>query len=182
MKPSRPRPDLLLVLARTTRHGSTELTGSICYRHDPDLASSWDRHERGTVLSPLFERADGRYDRYADLQVRALLDTSGDINGGRSYGWSYEYRPLSVDLQRAQSMTAFLRRTDQQLAALTRTLGTPGTFADYVTHFTLALGITTFAEHSSDMRADGTHWRWMDVDAMRAWINRHEQTCRTGQR
>lgn len=133
MKASRPRPDLLLVLARTHQHGSTALTGQICYRHDPDLTPSWNRHEAGTVLSPLFEHADGRYDQYADLQVRALLDTTGDISNGRSYGWSYEYRPLSVDLPRAQVMTAMLRRTSRQMAALDQQLGTPSDFGDYVT-------------------------------------------------
>lgn len=32
MKSTRPRPDLLLVLARTDRHGIAELVGTVCYR------------------------------------------------------------------------------------------------------------------------------------------------------
>lgn len=174
MKSSRPRPDLLLVLARNNRHGFTELIGNLCYRHDPDHAKPCDRHERGTVLSPLFE-SGGRYNPYADLHVRALLNVKGDVSEGRCYGWSYGYRPLTVNLARAQTITAMLRRTQRQLAALAQQWGTPADFAAYVSHFAVALGIAAFAEHTAQMRPDGTHWRWLDVDQMRGWIRQHEQ-------
>lgn len=179
MKPSRPRPDLLLVLARNTRHSFTVLTGTLCYRHDPDHAKPGDRHEPGTVLSPLFEPG-GRYNPYADLHVRALLDVKGDVAQGRCYGWSYGYRPHTVDLPRAQAMAGMLRRTERQLAALARQWGTPTDFGAYVSHFAAALGVTAFAEHTAVLRPDGTHWRWFDVHQMREWIRHHEQpTTRT---
>jgi len=177
MKPTRPRPDLLLVLARTDRHGVAELLGTVCYRYDPALESGWDKHKPGTVLSPHFTNPAGRYDPYADLHVRAALDVNSNVNDGRSYAWTYEFRPHSVDLRRAQSMATFLRRTDRQMAALAQQFGAPTDFASYLTRFAVALGITVFAANSAELPHDGTHWKWMDVDQMRAWVRHHEQTA-----
>lgn len=118
----------------------------------------------------------GRYDQYADLHVRAALDVNGNVNGGQSYAWSYDFRPYAVNLPRAQSIVTFLRRTDRQMAALAHRLGAPSDFAGYLTHFAVALGITAFAEYSTELRHDGTHWTWMDVDQMRAWVRGHERT------
>jgi hypothetical protein len=174
MKPTPARPDLLLVLARTARHGTAELFRTVCYRYDPTLATGWDKHKPGTVLSPLFTDPGGRYDQYADLHVRASVDVN-NVNNGRSYAWAYEFRPITVNLPRAQSMAAFLRRTDRQMAALAQQLGSPTDFADYLARFALALGITVFAEHCAELRPDGTHWKWMDVNQMRAWVHHHER-------
>jgi len=176
MKPSRPRRDLLLVLARTDRHEFAELVGTVCYRYDPAVDRGWDKHEPGTVLSPHFTDPDGRYDRYADLHVRAALDIDGHVNEGRSYAWTTEFRPNSVDLPRAHSMATFLRRTDRQVAALAQQFGAPSDFAGYLTRFAVALGITVFAEHCAELQPDGTHWTWMDTEQMRAWVRQHERT------
>ncbi|GIE90477.1 hypothetical protein [Actinoplanes regularis] len=182
MKPSRPHPELLLSLSRTDRHGFTELGAVICYRHQPGVTPGGSSHDPGTVLSPLFNDYGDprdRYSQYADLHVRASLDTVGDVAGGHAYGWCYEYRPHTVNLTRAQSMATFLRRTDRQMAALAHQMGTPGDFADYLTHFAVALGITRFAEYTDRIRPDGTRWRWMNADQMQAWIRRHEQPVST---
>lgn len=178
MKPSRPRSELLLSLSRTDRHGHTELGAVVCYRHQPGLTPGGSGHEPGTVLHPLFDDYTdpvGLYAQYADLHVRALLDTTGDLADGHAYGWSYEYRPYTVNLARAQSMATFLRRTDRQMAAIAQHMGTPDDFADYITHFAAALGITSFGEHTNRLRPDGTHWMWMDADGMQAWIRHHEK-------
>ena len=178
MKPSRPRPELLLSLSRTDRHGCTELDAVICYRYQPGLTPGGSNREPGTVLHPLFDDYSDPCDRfspYADLHVRASLDTSGDVGDGRAYGWCFEYRPHAVNLAREQSMATFLRRTDRQTAALARQMGTPGDFADYVTDFAVALGITRFGEYTDQRRHDGTRWMWMDADQMQTWIRRHEK-------
>src|SRR5690349_1066396 len=109
MKPSRPRSDLLLILARSDEHGIAELTGHVAYRYDPAITSH-GYTDPGSVLTPSFDRPDGVYDRYADLSVCGRIDTDGVTEDGSCWGWRYEYRPRTVDLVRAQSMTAFLRR------------------------------------------------------------------------
>ncbi|WP_432983181.1 hypothetical protein [Dactylosporangium sp. CA-233914] len=190
MKPSAPRTDLVLVLARTEQHGIAELVGTICYRYTPNIdATAPPRGRRsarrldsqgfryaapGDLLNPHFENADGVYDRYADLCVRASIDTGGITDDRRCWGWRYEYRPLAVDLPRAESMTTMLRRIGRQLDSLDAQFGRPATFADYLTRFATALGITSYAVYSQQLRADGTHWIWLDADGMRSWIAHHE--------
>ncbi len=85
-----------------------------------------------------------------------------------------------MNLARAHSMATFLRRTDRQMTAIAQRMGIPDDFADYLTHFAVALGITSFGEHNNRIRPDGTHWRWMDADGMRTWIRRHEQPTPAG--
>ncbi len=174
MKPSRPRPDLLIVLARSDEHGIAELTGQVCYRYDPATAGHRHYAERGAVLTPTFDNPDGVYDRYADLSVRGRVDTDGITDNGSCWGWRHEYRPLTVDLTRAQSMTVFLRRLDRQLETLDTQLGRPTCFADYVIRIATALGINRYAVRSPTTRADGTHWHWLDTDDMRRWVRHHE--------
>ena len=174
MKPSRPRPDLLLVLARAEEHGIAELAGQVCYRYDPKNAGGTGYASPGDVLSPMFERPDGVYDRYADLDVRASIDTGGITGDGRCWGWRYGYRPRTVELPRAQSMTAFLRGLGRQLEALDTQLGQPTSFADYVARFATVLGISRYAVYSPQLRPDGTHWIWLDTDGMRDWVRHHE--------
>jgi hypothetical protein len=173
MKSSRPRQDLLLVLARTEQYGVAYLTAQICYRYDPTIAGRMSYAAPGDVLSPVFEHPDGTYDRYADLTARANVDTNG-IGDGSSFGWRHEYRPHSVDRRRAESMTTFLRRLDRQLTALETQLGVPATFADYLAHFAAALGITRYAVPTTQLRPDGTRWISLDADGMRRWVSHHE--------
>ncbi|MFG2042214.1 hypothetical protein [Dactylosporangium sp. NPDC048998] len=173
MKPSRPRSDLLLILARSDEHGIAELAGHVAYRYDPAIADH-GYADPGAVLTPSFDRPDGVYDRYADLSVRGRIDTDGMTEDCSCWGWRYEYRPHTVDLVRAHSMTAFLRRIARQLAALDTQFGTPAAFADYVTRFVTALGISRYAVHSPKRRVDGTRWHWLDTDGMRRWVRHHE--------
>ncbi|MGI5238674.1 hypothetical protein [Dactylosporangium sp. CA-139066] len=174
MKPSRPRPDLLLILDRRDEHGIAELTGHVAYRYDPATADCGYHPDPGAVLTPSFDRPDGVYARYADLSVRARVDTDGMTEDGGCWGWRYEYRPQTVDLVRAQSMTAFLRRIALQLAALDKQFGTPATYADYIARFATALGISRYAVRSPKRRIDGTRWHWLDTDSMRRWVRHHE--------
>ena len=174
MKASPPRDDLLIVLARAEEHDIAKLVGHVCYRYDPKITTGAGYANPGDVLSPMFERPDGVYDRYADLDVRARIDTGGITPDGRCWGWRHMYRPGSVELARAQSMTAVLRRLDRQLGALDTHLGQPISFGDYVARFATALGITNYAVHSPQLRPDGTHWIWLDTDGMHDWVRHHE--------
>ncbi|GAA1578707.1 hypothetical protein GCM10009827_120280 [Dactylosporangium maewongense] len=174
MQPSRPRPDLLIVLARTDEHGLAQLAGHICYRNDPTADGGSRDAEPGAVLTPSFEPPDGIHDRYADLYVRGSVDTGGVTDDGSCWGWGHEYRPRTVDLPRAQSMVAFLRRLERQLAALDTQFGAPATFADYVARFATALGISRYAVRSTKRLVDGTRWHWLDTDDMRRWVRHHE--------
>ena len=175
MKPTPPRPDLLIVLARTDQHGLAELVGTVCYRYDPTREPGRHGHKPGALIRPQFTNPAGRYSRYAELYVRAALDVDGFVDG-RSYCWTYEYRPGIVHLPLAQSMTTVLRHLDQQMTALARQLGAPADFGDYLARFAAALGITVFVEDAAEPQPDGTRLRWMDVDQMRAWVSQHERT------
>jgi hypothetical protein len=175
LQPTRLRPDLLLVLARTDQHDVAELVGTVRYRYDPALEPSRHGLEPGAVLIPQFTNPAGRYSDYADLYVHAALDVDGYVNEG-AYRVKYEYRPGVVDLHLAQSTTHVLRHLDRQMTELAQQLGAPNDFAGYLTHFAAALGITVFAEDCAKLQPNGTHWKWIDVEQMHAWVRQHERT------
>lgn len=80
------RPNLLLQGTLITEYGSSELRGEICYLNTPDNPHHNPWHDDDAVLASPFENADGPYDRYAYLCVRASIDTSG-INNGATYSY-----------------------------------------------------------------------------------------------
>lgn len=169
-------PHLIMVLKRDESYGSVRLNAEVCYRNMPGKTFN-PTHDTGTVLNPQFEPwSDNPYGQFQNLQVTALLDTDSTLNDGRSYGWEYSYHNVfDVNLDFAQQIVKTLRRLNSAMSKLRAERGTPNTFAEYLTHFANAIGCTRFAEYSKELRADGTHWVWMDIDQMHAWVRKHER-------
>lgn len=170
-------PHLLMVLKRDDSYGSARLNAEICYRNMPGKTFN-PTHEHGAVLNPHYDpwKETNPHGQFQNLTVSALVDTSGDLNNGQTYGWEYSYRNVfEVKLDFAQQMFTTLRWLDGGMKKLRGERGAPGSFAEYLTNFANVIGCTQFAEYSKDLRADGTRWIWMDIDQMRSWVHNHER-------
>lgn len=157
-----PKTDPELVMQVSTQNpygGTTQLVGNVVYR---------DPKDRLRLLSPLFGFNEP-YSDYADLHVSSYVVEPLE---GRTYGDTISFRPHQVEIDRAQSMTATLRRINRGLERLDQQLGRSPDFATFLIRTAHILGCVTFAEYTEEMRPDGTHYRWMDPDTVRWWISK----------
>ncbi|WP_067481775.1 hypothetical protein [Actinomadura hibisca] len=158
MREPRTDPELVMQVATQNPHGgTTQLVGTVVYR-DPE--------DRVRLLSPLFGFNEP-YADYADLHISSYIVEPLE---GSAYGDTISFRPYQVELGRAEPMVKTLRRINRGLERLDQQLGRSPDFATSLIRVAHVIGCATFAEYFEELRADGSHYRWMDPDSVRWWI------------
>lgn len=127
------------------------------------------------LLNPIFGIA-GPWEKYANLHAGAYLDPeTSDIYGHQIY-----YQPYQLELHQAETAVKTLRKIHRSLDKVASEQGHAPDFSTFLIRFANILGTASFAEHSSSLRPDGSHWTWMTPDGLRSWVNTHAATCRPG--
>ncbi|WP_188186947.1 hypothetical protein [Nonomuraea sp. SYSU D8015] len=130
---------------------------------------SW--HDEGALLSPGLTDSYGWGEPYSHLDNLRASALSNLDDSEHTIGWRIEYAEHRfIQLEEAEAMVKALRRTTREMDKLSKHLGSPATFGEYVTHFGLAIGCNRFACWSDKLLPNGTHYRWYDVDGMRRWV------------
>jgi hypothetical protein len=157
-----PKLDLRIVVnAKRSDADSIRFVGRVTYMADRD------ENRDGGLRNPLGFDSDDTLVALADLAITAYHNE--DFGGW--YGWAVEYHDAhSIDLRRAELMTKQLRKLNKAMAKLDEQFGTASDFPTYCGRVAHALGCTNpnpFGRYSKEMRANGTHYHWMNVDYLR---------------
>ncbi len=136
---TKPKPTLALFYHRENPNSTDYLTVTLSVvQIETDDAGA--RHIRN-----LNYRAD-----IDDLQITAQANRiARDNDDSTYYGLATEFHPNSVDLYRAQSMVATLRRIDTALSRAAARNGYPADLADYAGRVARAIGATAIVYPAS---------------------------------
>lgn len=138
-----------------------------------------ERSDDSGVRSPLWESYlnPGEVGHFDSFAVTAQRDAQESEHFLPFYGFHIGFQnPYFVDMKRAESMTKILRKIERKLAAFETEHGYAPDFATYLTRVGIALGMKghCYGVYSQEMRADGTHYRWMNANTLREFFTGDE--------
>ncbi|MFI6512892.1 hypothetical protein ACIBCT_35280 [Streptosporangium sp. NPDC050855] len=111
---------------------------------------------------------DEPYNHLGNLRASCQYDVT---NRSCVYGYEIEYADMTrVRTREAEVMAKALRKIDREMNKLRDAHGYPDSYGEYLAHFAAAIGCNRFAIRHREMRANGTHYQWLDVAGMRSWV------------
>ena len=151
------KPIALLFEAKKESWGTLRLNISVVEYHNgeirnpPSMGSYWPNRE------------------FCGLTCTAFPDDEGKL-----IGWEYVYREIySIDAETAELMAKTLRHIEKRMKALAQKFGHPQTFAQYVIHFSNAIGTQTFLKRRNGKSGFYSENEYMEGDAesLIHWVN-----------
>lgn len=111
----------------------------------------------------------------SDLGIYAQRDDN-DTSSPNFYGWALSYMNVhTATLRHVEAMVKRLRLTTKRMDKLSDRFGQPTDLADFCARAANALGMTDarpFGIWHDDITINGTHYRWVDVDGLRSWLDK----------
>jgi hypothetical protein len=169
--------DIRLTVARENKYDlgerSEQFTAHAVYMVEPE-STSWNPNDAG-VRNPSLTAWEQELRPLGDLAITAYrkLGHSDDCLHNW-YGYELEYHsPFRVNLQQLEFMVKFMRKVNAKLAKFDEQWGRSEDLAGYCARAVQAIGgHPSFGIYHKEVQISGTHYRWVDVDGLRSWLEK----------
>ena len=166
--------DIRMTVTREFKHDFTgkheTFTAYVVYMVEPD-PRPYNEHDAG-VRNPDLAGFDQDLRPLGSLGITAYRRP--DDESPTWYGQELEYHsPFRVNARQLEFMVKFMRKVNAKLAKLEATWGQPEDLAAFCARAIVAVGGTpNFGIYHKDVQMNGTHYRWVDVDGLRWWLEK----------
>lgn len=166
MPTNSPKPDIRFIVNVETNDTYESFKAHAVYMVDPD-PRPYNENDAG-VRNP----QDTDREPLASLAHFAITaQRSADPTGDDWYAWRICYeRPYCIELGDAERMVKFLRSVTKKLAKLEERYGSPESLAAFCARVADVLDCQqsrVWGTYHRELRADGTHYQFTDVDSLR---------------
>jgi hypothetical protein len=168
--------DIRLTVCRKTNHDigrkTDTFTANVVYMVEPE-STTYNPNDAG-VRNPNLDSYSARELRHLGSLAITAYRSDGDAPTNQWYGYDLEYHePFRVGLRQLEFMVKFMRKTQAKMDKLEAQWGYPRDLADYCARAVVAIGGNPpFGIYHRDLQINGTHYRWVDVDGLRAWLDK----------
>jgi hypothetical protein len=166
--------DIRLTVARENKYDrgerSEQFTAHVVYMVEPE-STRWSPNDAG-VRNPSLTAYERELRPLGDLAITAYRNPS--VSGDNWYGYELEYHsPFRVNLQQLEFMVKFMRKVNAKLAKFDEQWGRADDLAGFCARAVQAIGgKPPFGIYHREVQISGTHYRWVDVDGLRSWLEK----------